>query len=52
MEHVSQNICGFEYVLKDECLLIRFCDIGVEIAWGSLSDLIEDLQEVEKIVKG
>lgn len=48
----SQAIDGMEYVLRDECLLIRFCDIGVEIAWSSLGDLIEDLQEAEKIAKG
>lgn len=49
---LSQTICGFEYELRDECLLLR-ADINVdlEIAWGSFDDFIKDLQEI-KIIAG
>lgn len=48
----SQAIKGIEYIISEEVLRIDFDSVIFYIAIDSLHDFIEDLQEVEKIVKG
>lgn len=48
----SQAIDGMEYIISGEVLRIDSDSVIFDIAIDSLHDLIQDLQEVEKIAKG
>jgi len=48
----SQAIEGIEYIISEEVLRIDSDSVIFDIAIDSLHDLIQDLQEVERITKG